>query len=230
MDDPTRQNICIVGNSTSIKERGLGSTINQFENVCRINDWVVKGHQKDVGSKITHWVTGAGKQIPRWSKRRKFDGKHVVILWPAPLFNHWKKFSKKKFHADGSMFQAVPIIKKMIMQRLGYRMSEYIVWNDNDSEDLYDTKEGVTFVPDYISQIIAEKSNVAYPTTGLATIAYFKFVLRYNVYTIGFDFFQEHKDHYWDKNGNKCKIEFHELEQELKTYNKWVEEGLINKL
>lgn len=112
MDDPTRQNICIVGNSTSIKGRGLGSTINQFENVCRINDWVVRGHQKDVGSKITHWVTGAGKQIPRWSKRRKFDGKHVVILWPAPLLITGKNSQKRSFMQMARCFKQYLLLKK----------------------------------------------------------------------------------------------------------------------
>lgn len=230
MDDPTRKNICIVGNSAKILGQGMGRVIDSFDNVCRLNDWVVRGYQKDVGSKLTHWVTGTGQQIPRWSKRRSFKNKQVIILWPEPLFNTWMKYGKQDLHTDGSLAGVAPILKLLTLQRLGYAPSEDVIWNDNDSEDLYDTKEGVHLVPHYITKRIAEKTKVAYPSTGLATIAYFKFILKYNVYTIGFDFFQESNDHYWDKNGNQCKVQFHDLKDELNTYNEWVDNGVITKL
>lgn len=230
MNDPTREDICIVGNSAKLIGAGFGDKINSFKNVCRMNDWVVRGHEKDVGKTITHWVTGCGSQIPKWSKRRSFKNKQVILLFPHAVFNTWRNYAKEKHYTDGSMFEAVPILKKMLLNRHGYNVSEDIIWHDNDSEDFYDTKENINVVPEYITERIAEKTNDAYPSTGLATIAYFKFVLKYNVYTIGFDFFQESKDHYWDKKGNQCKVQFHKLDKELETYNQWLEQGLINKL
>ena len=230
MEDSERQHVCIVGNSASIRGKGLGAKIDEFENVCRINDWGVNGYQKDVGTKITHWVSGVGKQIPSWSKGRSLKDKYTIILWPHQMFSNWSSYAEKQHNTDGSLFQAGPYIKKEILGRLGYKLSEYSIWKDNDTSDIYDTRENITFVPHYISKKIAENT-VAYPTTGLATIAYFKFVLKYNVYTIGFDFFLENKDHYWDNNnGNPLKIEFHDLEKEKAVYDRMLEEGLIKEL
>ena len=230
MEDPVRKHICIVGNSASLKGRGLGSRINQFDNVCRINDWVVNKHQNDVGSKINYWVAGAGRQIPKWSKNRSLKNKNTIILWPYALFNTWKKWGQANKETDGSLYEVVPEIKVEVLNRLGYKPTEYSIWKDNDTCDLYDTRENITFVPDYVCKRIAENT-VAYPTTGLATIAYFKFVLKYNVYTVGFDFFLKEKDHYWDgKSGNSCKIEFHDLQREKDIYDGWIREGLIKEL
>ncbi len=136
----------------------------------------------------------------------------------------------KEFNTDGSLFQATPHVKKEVLRRLGYDLNEYSIWKDNDTSDIYDTRENITFVPHYVCKKIAENT-VAYPTTGLATIAYFKFVLKYNVSTIGFDFFLENKDHYWDGNkGNPLKIEFHDLQKEKVVYDRMIEEGLIKEL
>ena len=51
MEEVQRDYICIVGNSGALKGKKLGARIDEFTNVCRINDWVVNGHQEDVGSK-----------------------------------------------------------------------------------------------------------------------------------------------------------------------------------
>jgi hypothetical protein len=230
MDDPNYESICIVGNSSSLKGRGLGQRIDFFQNVCRINDWVVNGYQQDVGSKITHWVTGVGKQIPEWSKNRSLKDKYTIVLWPHAVFDTWRKYSKQNLNTDGSLFEATPHIKKELLKRLGYQTDEFTIWKDNNSPDIYDTNKDITFVSQEVCHRIAVNT-VAYPSTGLATIAYFKYVLRYNVYTIGFDFFLKNKDHYWDGNeGNKCKIEFHSLEKEKQIYDKWIEEGSITEL
>lgn len=229
MEGVQRDYVCIVGNSSSLIGKGMGPRIDEFNNVCRINDWVVNGYQKHVGTKITHWVTGCGRQIPKWSKKRNLANKYTIVMWPPAVFPMWKQYAKKKFNTDGSLYEAVPYIKKELLRRWGYPLDKFSIWKDNDSEDLYDTRENITFVPEYISQRIAANT-VAYPTTGLATIAYFKFVLKYNVYTIGFDFFQN-KAHYWDGNkGLQTKIENHSLQAERNIYANWVKEGLINEL
>jgi hypothetical protein len=230
MEESSREHICIVGNSASVKGKGLGAKINEFNNVCRINDWVINGFQEDVGTKITHWVSGVGKQIPSWSKGRALGGKYTILLWPYQMFSNWSSYCEKNHGTDGSFFEAVPRVKQEVLRRLGYKLSDFSIWKDNDSSDIYDTRDNITFVPHYVCQKIA-RSTVAYPTTGLATIAYFKFVLHYNVYTIGFDFFLKNKDHYWDgEEGNACDIEFHDLEAEKAVYDSWISEGLIKEL
>lgn len=45
--------IVLVGNGPSLKNRGLGATINQFEHVVRFNNFQIKGYEKDVGTKCT---------------------------------------------------------------------------------------------------------------------------------------------------------------------------------
>ena len=229
MDVSERESICIVGNSSSVKGKGFGVRIDEFPQVCRINNWVVKGHHKDVGTKITHWVTGAGKQTPAWSKNRSLKDKYTIILWPYPLFNTWTQWARKKNLGNKQLYDAVPEIKQTLLNRLGYPLDKFTIWKDNDTCDLYDTRENITFVPEYVCERISANT-VAYPTTGLATIAYFKFVLRYNVFTVGFDFFLKNKDHYWENGQNACKVEFHNLQKEKQIYDKWVEEGLIYEL
>jgi len=230
MFDPAKKSICIVGNSATVIGRGKGRQIDDFENVCRINDWVVNGFQQDVGSKITHWVTGAGQQIPDWSKNRNLGGKYTIVLWPSPIFGLWGKHTKKHFNTDGSMFESVPYIKLELLRRWGYSLDEYTIWKDNDSADLYDTRDNITFVSKDVCERIAANT-VAYPTTGLATIAYFKFILRYNVSTIGFDFFLEKKAHYWDgDDGLQTEIYGHTLNKEAEIYNEWVSRGDIEKI
>lgn len=230
MFDPSRQSICIIGNSASVIGKGKGGIIDGFENVCRLNDWVVNGYQKDIGSKITHWVSGIGRQIPKWSRNRSLKNKYTILLWPYGVFGMWENFAKKNHQTDGSLFEAVPHIKKELLRRLGYPLDEYSIWKDNNSADLYDTRDNITFVSKDVSERIAVNT-VAYPTTGLATIAYFKFILGYNVYTTGFDFFLKNKDHYWDgKEGLQTAIENHHLELELDVYNKWIEKELVQEL
>jgi hypothetical protein len=229
MDD-NKESICIVGNSASVIGRGKGSEIDKFDNVCRINDWVVNGFQKDVGSKITHWVTGGGRQIPKWSRGRSLKNKYTIVLWPVQIFPMWRRHAKETYHTDGSMFEAAPYVKKELLKRWGYALDDFSIWKDNNSPDLHDTRDNITFVPEYISERIAANT-VAYPTTGLATIAYFRFILKYNVTTIGFDFFLKHRSHYWDGDkGLQTRIEGHTLESDRDVYQDWLSSGIIQEL
>jgi hypothetical protein len=50
-------NKCIlIGNSSDILNKGLGSYIDNFENVVRFNRFKIKNFEKDLGTKCTHWV------------------------------------------------------------------------------------------------------------------------------------------------------------------------------
>lgn len=46
----------LVGNSSNILNKELGSYIDNFENVVRFNRFKVKDFEKDLGTKCTYWV------------------------------------------------------------------------------------------------------------------------------------------------------------------------------
>lgn len=54
--------IVVVGNGPSVMSEDHGELIDSFPTVVRINDYITEGYERKVGSKITHWVTGAGHQ------------------------------------------------------------------------------------------------------------------------------------------------------------------------
>ena len=50
-------NKCIlIGNGSNMLGKKLGSYINSFENVVRINRFRIKDFEEDLGTKCTHWV------------------------------------------------------------------------------------------------------------------------------------------------------------------------------
>lgn len=54
--------ILVIGNSPSVKDYELGDIIDKFPIVIRINDWVTKKFEKNIGSKTDIWVSGASYQ------------------------------------------------------------------------------------------------------------------------------------------------------------------------
>jgi len=50
--------VCIIGNSPNLLENDLGEKIDSFDQVIRINDFLIKGFEKQIGSKTT--VVAAG--------------------------------------------------------------------------------------------------------------------------------------------------------------------------
>tara|TARA_Y100000034_G_C6905697_1_gene420166 strand:+ start:1901 stop:2488 length:588 start_codon:yes stop_codon:yes gene_type:complete len=63
--------ICLVGNATSLKGLGLGQKIDSYDFVIRCNCFKIKGYEKDVGTKTTHWLltafVAATPEIKEWS-------------------------------------------------------------------------------------------------------------------------------------------------------------------
>ena len=233
---PIGRDVIIVGNSSSLLDKKKGQIIDSFPNVCRINDWVVRGlkHVPDLadytGGRITHWVSGIGSQIPNWSKARSLKNKKNIFLLPVDAFQRMRAWSFYYNNTNGSLFSAVPYMKMSFIERLGYNLTDQPVWKDIYSNDLYDTKNNVTFVPQYICKEIAENT-VDYPSTGIATIAYFKFILNMNVYTIGFDFFSKNTRHYYDEKVlSTWHGGLHEFSEESQVYKDWISQGLIREI
>lgn len=56
---PFGPRVVIVGNGPSLHGSSLGSKIDEFEYVVRINSFETEGHEADAGTKITHWMLNA---------------------------------------------------------------------------------------------------------------------------------------------------------------------------
>lgn len=54
----------VVGNGPSLNKSGLGDKINQFSQVVRCNDFRIRGHMVDVGTKVTLWVSNVYNKLP----------------------------------------------------------------------------------------------------------------------------------------------------------------------
>ncbi|NDG51971.1 MAG: hypothetical protein EBY39_02945 [Flavobacteriia bacterium] len=233
---PIGRDVIIVGNSNTLLNEKKGKIIDSFPNVCRLNDWLVRGvkHVPEIheytGTKITHWVSGIGSQIPLWSKNRPLGGKKTIFLLPVDAFARMRAWAMYYCNINPSMFNAVPYIKLSCLERLGYDPKTQKVWNDVYSNDLYDTRDNVTFVPEYVSREIAANT-VDYPSTGIAAIAYFRFILNMNVYTTGFSFFQNGSRHYYDEEAlSTWHGHLHEFDGEAKVYKDWIDQGLIREI
>jgi hypothetical protein len=55
--------LIIIGNSPNVISDDLGKIINSFDIVVRINDFKIKGFEKYIGNKVTHWVTSFSPAI-----------------------------------------------------------------------------------------------------------------------------------------------------------------------
>jgi len=206
--------ICIVGNSPNLKGKGLGSLIDRFDNVCRVNDWVTKDYEKDVGTKTTHWVTGCGRQIPRWSKNRNIADKNVIAIFPKGILNRYARTGRAAYS------------KRRCHKNWGYSKNGKQIWKTIDG-DFFNTVKNVTIVSSSNLDLI-QKETVPYYSTGIAAIAYFVFVMGYEVHTIGFDFYQSSSTHYWGKATKRSRR--HNFKKEAEIYKRWIDEGKIKLL
>lgn len=77
--------ICVVGNSPKALKKQMGDTINQFDKVIRINDFVIKGYERFIGTKSDIWVTGASIQTQ--ILKREFDGT-IITMINSPNINY----------------------------------------------------------------------------------------------------------------------------------------------
>lgn len=74
--------ILIVGNGPSAGTHNVGSEIDTFDFIVRINNFAVGGHEENVGSRTDIWVNGANQGL---SKRSDFPDKILVMIPPVVL-------------------------------------------------------------------------------------------------------------------------------------------------
>ena len=90
--------VVVVGNGPSLSGKGLGSTIDSFPNVIRINKFRVDGFEQDVGSKTTGWHINENLDI-NWVKNKlREDGlklnwmgsrKTHKLIWSFPFIEEY---------------------------------------------------------------------------------------------------------------------------------------------
>lgn len=223
-----KKDILIVGNGESLASLKLGAKIDEFDEVCRFDDFVdVKGHEEILGTKTTHFVHSCNPIAPPWSKARIYpDIKNKTILLPANQFISLQAWAYYFADRDGYLFDSVQTIKLILLERMGIEIADQEIWDSLSSSDLYHTKEGWNFVPQYVSNKIAQKT-VEYPSAGISTISYFKDVLNYRVHTVGIDF---DDSHICEKLTSYKKGPLHELidyDAELSVFEDWVAKGEV---
>jgi len=76
------QSIIIVGNGPSAIGQDKGSAIDAFDSVVRINNYVTKGLESQVGSRTDIWVNGANQGL---KKRFDFPDNILVMIPPVVL-------------------------------------------------------------------------------------------------------------------------------------------------
>jgi hypothetical protein len=75
-----KSSICVVGNGDSLRDSKLGNYIDSHDYVIRINLYKIKGYEKDVGKKTTHWLfTESCSLKPEF--KYKLDCKNFEEVW-----------------------------------------------------------------------------------------------------------------------------------------------------
>ncbi|MAJ45294.1 MAG: hypothetical protein CMF96_11210 [Candidatus Marinimicrobia bacterium] len=103
--------ILIIGNSPSIQNFNLGSKIDQFENIARINNFKTVGYEKYIGSKTSIWSNGANQNLIK--RTEKF--KSTIVFIPPNILNEKgnliHKRIKKRLGLINSNYDLIPIEK-----------------------------------------------------------------------------------------------------------------------
>jgi len=77
------QSIIIIGNGPSAAEKNLGSRIDAYDCVIRINNFVTLGLESRVGSRTDIWVNGANQGL----KRRSDFPESILVMIPPVVLN-----------------------------------------------------------------------------------------------------------------------------------------------
>ena len=88
---------CIVGSAPSILGTYLGSTIDDYQFVSRINHYKSEGYIKDIGEKLTHWYVQTNQLVP---KEPDFCDHILVRENPFIYFNPYIREAVEKQYSD----------------------------------------------------------------------------------------------------------------------------------
>lgn len=81
---PFEEDILVVGNAPNLLKEKNGESIDSFNTVIRVNDYITDEYEEYTGTKTTHWLTGAGKN----SKMRGREGSfYKLLFFPRGIIN-----------------------------------------------------------------------------------------------------------------------------------------------
>ena len=104
----TDNSILIIANCQSILETKLGTKIDDFNNIARINNYKIGGYEEFVGTKTDIWINGANSKlaIPDIIPER------IVVTLPSKVFDKNKanilSYVSKKLNMNQNKFLLVP--------------------------------------------------------------------------------------------------------------------------
>ena len=112
------ETILIVANGPSALECELGSVIDTFSEVARINDYKVSGFENSIGSKTTIWFNGANKKL----KKRSDVPDKVIVFVPAEILyakeDKVKERTPKRLQLDSSQFNLIDKEKMRLYEKI----------------------------------------------------------------------------------------------------------------
>lgn len=95
--------VCVVGNGPSLLGSGLGSAIDSHDVVVRINDFVIEGHEEDVGTRTDVWFQTWGPLPPR-----RVPGLECIWMWIA--MPELRKSDMLEYAERSEFYSPVPVM------------------------------------------------------------------------------------------------------------------------
>ncbi|QLC26659.1 hypothetical protein HFP57_17535 [Parasphingopyxis algicola] len=111
----------LIGNSPSLLEQGRGPAIDAFDTVIRLNDFVIEGYEKDLGTKTDYWYSSANRQAS--PHRASVERAKTLMMQPhARHFPDIAAFSRGRlgFELDPAETGYLAPCVKMMSENLSY--------------------------------------------------------------------------------------------------------------
>jgi len=198
--------ICLVGNAYSLKGLGLGEAIDNHTHILRFNHYKVEGYEEDVGERTTHW-SAAPEPICRLIKQEGLQ-----------YFRQYKTVWARNWGGRGRPPNQIQIAK----------IASY--WKDHEVCDLQwlseDTlRECGSPYRDWEEEFLkAQKQGT---TTGFLALIFAMHHYKTPISIGGFGF-SEYSNYDYYSGGEINRN--HSLDKERLVINRWVEQGLLNRI
>ena len=197
--------IVIVASAQYDKSRLMGSEIDSFKEVVKMNRFVTGPYEKHLGSKCTMWVC---------------NRKLILGATPFGYLYHDQWESKKRQH---------PELKKCLMVtyiNTKNELEELIEWDKKDEYlEVANTLDSMSYIQKKWNQL-RSSGRMKKPSTGLLTIIYF--TMMYDVVHL-YNFDHGSTVHYWGNLGkaDQPMAASHDWSFDKRVVNELVKEGRI---
>ncbi len=197
--------IVIVANAQYDESKLMGSEIDSFKEVVKLNRFTTGLHEKHLGSKCTMWVC---------------NRKLILGATPFGYLYHDQWESKKRQH---------PELKKCLMVtyiNTKNELEELIEWDKKDEYlEVANTLDSMSYIQKKWNQL-RSSGRMKKPSTGLLTIIYF--TMMYDVVHL-YNFDHGSTVHYWGNLGkaDQPMAASHDWSFDKRVVNELVKEGRI---